>query len=50
MKEITYCTNMKCSHLECLRHNKNAPFNVVIKVFSERPKLDKEGKCKEYLI
>lgn len=49
MNDITYCPNRKCEHVECLRHNKNAPFNVLINVFLEKPKLDKEGKCKKYL-
>ena len=26
-----YCSNRNCSHLECVRHDKNIPFNVLIK-------------------
>lgn len=36
--DITYCPNRKCEHVECLRHNKNTPFNVLINRFSETPK------------
>ncbi len=47
---IIYCPNRKCEYIECLRHDKNIPFDVVISRFSENPKQDKNGKCKEYLI
>ncbi len=50
MNDITYCPNRKCEHVECLRHNKNTPFDVVISRFSENPKRDKNGNCKEYLV
>ena len=50
MNDITYCPNRKCEHIECLRHNKNAPFNIMISRFQEIPKQDKDGKCKEYLV
>lgn len=50
MNDITYCPNRKCEHIECLRHDTNIPKGLLISRFSENPKLDKEGKCKEYLI
>lgn len=50
MSDITYCLNYKCEHIKCLRRNRNIPFNVLMSRFSEKPKLDKDGKCKKYLI
>ncbi len=47
---IIYCPNKKCTHIECLRHNQNMPFYIMVKRFSENPKLDKKGICKNYLI
>lgn len=49
MFDITFCPDRKCKYTECLRHNNNAPRGILISRFSEKPKLDKEGKCEEYL-
>ncbi len=46
---MTYCPNRKCKHIECLRHNNNIPFGVIISRFVDTPKEDKNGTCKEYL-
>ncbi len=46
---IVYCPNRKCEHIECLRHNRNIPFDVLITRFSDNPKVNKDGKCNEYL-
>lgn len=49
-EDITYCPDRKCKYTECLRHNINIPFGIMISRFSEKPKKDRSGECKEYLI
>ena len=44
---IVYCSQRKCIHTECLRHNMNTPFNVKIKRVDFKP--DKDWKCKGLL-
>lgn len=43
-----YCSNRNCSHLECVRHDKNIPFNILIK--RENYKLDKNNECQNILL
>lgn len=44
-----YCSNRNCPYLECVRHDKNIPFNVLIK--RENYQLDKKnGVCKDKLL
>lgn len=43
-KHFTYCEYLKCPHTECLRHDRNTPFNVVINRRKFNP--DKEWNCK----
>ena len=42
-KYFTYCDNMKCKNLMCLRRHKNAPWNVVI--HEKRFQLNDDGSC-----
>ena len=44
-KEFVYCGLRKCPHTECLRHNTNTPFNVLILRKNFNP--DKEWNCKD---
>ena len=45
--KIVFCKNRKCEHVECLRHNINAPYNVVI----TRKDFDiKKGECEGYIV
>lgn len=46
-KEKLYCSNRNCPHIECVRHNRNTPFNVLIK--RDRFNLDKSGLCDNIL-
>ena len=46
-KEFIYCGLMKCIHTECLRHNVNTPFNVLILRRNFTP--DKDWNCKDIL-
>ena len=43
--EFVYCGLRKCPHIECLRHNANTPFNVLILRKNFKP--DKEWNCKD---
>ena len=43
-----YCSNRNCSHLECVRHDKNIPYNILIK--RENYKLNKDGSCSNMLL
>ena len=43
-----YCSNRNCPYLECVRHDRNIPFNVLIK--REDFKLDKDDNCKHKLL
>ena len=38
-----YCGNCNCPYLECVRHDKNIPFNILI--LRENYILDKNNKC-----
>ena len=41
---FVYCSQRKCPHEECLRHNVNTPFNVLIHRKDFMP--DKDWNCK----
>ena len=43
--EFVYCGLRKCPHIECLRHNTNTSFNVLILRKNFKP--DKEWNCKD---
>ena len=45
LKEFVYCGLRKCIHTECLRHNVNTPFNVLILRRNFNP--DKDWNCKD---
>ena len=45
IKEFTFCSYRKCKYTECLRHNCNTPYNVIINRSKFKP--DKNGKCKD---
>jgi len=47
-KDITFCPNIKCEHVDCMRYYKNAPFNVLTSWFKSNPE-DKNGECRKYL-
>lgn len=36
--------NRNCPHIDCVRHNKNTPFNV--QFLRENYSFDKNGECK----
>lgn len=42
--ERIYCGNRNCPYIDCVRHNKNTPFNV--QFLRENYSLDKNGECK----
>lgn len=42
-EDFLYCSNMKCPHVECLRHNVNTPYNVII---YRRRFVNKGEECK----
>lgn len=44
-EKFVYCGLRKCPHLECLRHNVNTPFGVVIYRRNYNP--DKDWNCKD---
>ena len=44
-KGFIYCGLRKCIHTECLRHNVNTPFNVLILRRNFNP--DKDWNCKD---
>lgn len=46
IKHIVYCSQRKCPHTMCIRHNVNTPFNIEIKRTDFCP--DKDWKCKGY--
>ena len=46
-KEFIYCGLRKCPHVQCLRHNVNTPFNVLILRRNFTP--DKDWNCKDIL-
>lgn len=41
---FVYCSNQRCSNMECLRRYANAPWGVLIRVDTYYP--NKEGNCK----
>lgn len=43
-KDFVYCGNRKCPYEECLRHNTNTPWGVLI--LRENYQLDKNLECK----
>ena len=43
--EFVYCGLRKCPHIECLRHNANTPFNILILRRNFNP--DKDWNCKD---
>lgn len=45
LNEFVYCGLRKCPHIECLRHNVNTPFNVLILRRNFNP--DKDWNCKD---
>ena len=47
-EEFVYCGLRKCPHTECLRHNTNTPFNVLILRKNFKP--DKEWNCKDIVL
>lgn len=47
-EEFVYCSLRKCPHAECIRHNTNTPWDVVIKRTSYKP--DKNWICKDIII
>lgn len=47
IKDIIYCSRQKCIHTNCIRHNTNTPFNVLIKRKDFCP--DKDWNCKGLL-
>ena len=44
-EEFVYCGLRKCPHTECLRHNTNTPFNVLIN--RKNVKQKKKKNCKD---
>lgn len=44
-KEFVYCGLRKCIHTECLRHNVNTPFDILILRRNFNP--DKDWNCKD---
>ena len=42
---FVYCNLRNCPHVECRRHNINAPFNVLI--LMERFTPDKDWNCRD---
>lgn len=47
-EELIYCSQRHCPHLECLRHDKNIPFNVLI--LRDKFKPDKNWNCKDIIL
>ena len=47
-KKRIYFANRNCSHLDCVRHDKNIPFNILI--LRENYKVDSNGNCKHKLL
>ena len=48
-EEFIYCGWRKCTHTECLRHNVNTPFGVLI-LRSNKFKPDIDWNCKDMVI
>ena len=48
LDRFVYCSQRKCKHLECLRHNVNTPWNVLI--FRSDFKPDKDWNCKDIVL
>ena len=46
-KDIVYCSLRKCPRVECLRHNVNAPWEMVFTRRKFNP--DKNWNCKDKL-
>lgn len=46
-EKFVYCGIRKCPHTECLRHNKNTPFDRLICRDNFNP--DKDWNCKEMI-
>lgn len=47
-KEFVYCSLRYCPNIQCLRHNKNTPYNVLITRNTFKP--DKDWNCKDMVI
>ena len=47
-KDIVYCSLRKCPHVECLRHNVNAPWEIVFTRRKFNP--DKNWNCRDILL
>lgn len=43
-----FCSNRKCP-LECIKHNRNIPFDILVYVDNGLDKLKSNGKCKNYM-
>ena len=46
--DFVYCNQRKCIHTECLRHNVNTPWNVMI--YRDKFEPDKEWNCKDIIL
>ena len=47
-EKFIYCSLRHCPNIQCLRHNKNTPYNVLITRDTFKP--DKEWNCKDMVI
>lgn len=45
---FVYCSQRKCIHEECLRHNVNTPWNVLI--YRSNFNHDKDWNCKDIVL
>ena len=45
---FVYCSQRKCPHEECLRHNVNTPWDVLI--YRNNFKPDKDWNCKDIVL
>ena len=45
---FVYCSQRKCIHTECLRHNVNTPWDVLIYRNNFNP--DKDWNCKDIVL
>lgn len=43
-----YCSNRKCP-LDCIRHNRNIPYDTLVYVDRSLDKLKNNDKCKNYM-
>lgn len=48
LNEFIYCGLRKCPHVECLRHDKNIPFDKLVRRDNFKP--DKEWNCKDIVV